>query len=214
MNTDIQCSIMDQKYWQAMLLHDNRFKEAGFYKQPDTSSLTEAFYLSSWCFIPRTSQKHRGNHAQLWGKREENPTSQQQLENDIHWIVVAKQSFTTIESPAFRQIFLNIPGITLPFISRHTLRQRLMDGFILQRAQLKEELGVSCKTIAISLDIRTSENHLPILEVIGHWLQSALITKKGFLNSRRFQVPTVEKIQLPQLKICLWSLILNASCLQ
>lgn len=91
--------------------------------------------------------------------KETNLTCQQQLEKDIlHWIVADKPPFTTIESPAFRRIFSNIPGVTLPLASRHTLRQRLMDDFDLQRVQLKEELQVSCKTIALSLDVWTSKN--------------------------------------------------------
>jgi hypothetical protein len=35
---------------------------------------------------------------------------------------------------------------------------------------LKEELAATCKTIALSLDIWTSKNHLPILYIIGHWV--------------------------------------------
>ena len=65
-------------------------------------------------------------------------------------------------------MFLNIQGVALPFTSRHTLRQWLIDDFNLQPAQLKEESRVNCKTIALSLDVWTSKNHLPILGVIGH----------------------------------------------
>lgn len=51
---------------------------------------------------------------------------QQRLEkNLLRWIVCDKQAFTTVESPEFRQIFQDIPGITLPFSSRSTLRRRL-----------------------------------------------------------------------------------------
>jgi hypothetical protein len=96
---------------------------------------------------------------------------QQVLEkNLLHWIVSEKQAFTTIESPTFRQIFQDISGIALPFSSRHTLRQRLMDDFNVQRLQLKEELATTCKTIGLSLDVWTSKNHLPIIGIIGHWL--------------------------------------------
>ncbi|KAK9490408.1 hypothetical protein V1508DRAFT_331428, partial [Lipomyces doorenjongii] len=52
------------------------------------------------------------------------------------WIVPENKPFTTLESPAFRQIFHDIPGITLRFSSRHTLRQRLVDNFTPQRLQL------------------------------------------------------------------------------
>ncbi|KAJ8097682.1 hypothetical protein POJ06DRAFT_185144, partial [Lipomyces tetrasporus] len=57
-------------------------------------------------------------------------TVQQLLErNLLRWIVTEKQAFTTIESPAFQQIFCDIPGITLPLSSRHTVRQRLVEDF-------------------------------------------------------------------------------------
>ncbi|KAK9366127.1 ribonuclease H-like domain-containing protein [Lipomyces kononenkoae] len=98
-------------------------------------------------------------------------TVQQLLErNLLRWIVTEKQAFTTIEAPAFKQIFCDIPGITLPLSSRHTVRQRLVEDFTKQRLQLREELGSTCKTIALSLDIWTSKNHIPILGIIGHWL--------------------------------------------
>jgi hypothetical protein len=71
------------------------------------------------------------------------------------------------KSPAFQQIFLDMPG---PFKIRQTLRQRLVDEFDLQRVQLREELAATCKTIALSLDIWTSKNQLPILGILGHWL--------------------------------------------
>jgi hypothetical protein len=45
-----------------------------------------------------------------------------------------------------------------------------MDDFTVQRAQLKEELATTCKTISLSLDVWTSKNHLPIIGIIGHWL--------------------------------------------
>jgi hypothetical protein len=104
-------------------------------------------------------------------KGKQNLTVQQLLErNLLRWIVTEKQAFTTIESPAFQQIFCDIPGITLPLSSRHTVRQRLVEDFTTQRLKLREELDSTCKTIALSLDIWTSKNHLPILGIIGHWL--------------------------------------------
>lgn len=98
--------------------------------------------------------------------------SQQELleRNILRWIIKEKLSFTTVESPAFYQIFHDILGISLPLSSRSTLRRRLVEEFGIQRLQLKEELAVTCKSIALSLDLWTSKNHLPILGIIGHWL--------------------------------------------
>lgn len=67
-------------------------------------------------------------------------------------------------------MFKDILGVLLPFTSRHTLRQRLLEDFNLQRVKLKEELAATCKTITLSLDVWISKNHLPILGIIGHWL--------------------------------------------
>lgn len=64
-----------------------------------------------------------------------------------------------------------------------------MDDFILQRAQLKEELRVSCKTIAISLDIWTSKNHLPILGIIGHWFTECFDYQERVLEFKELSGP-------------------------
>ncbi|ODQ70012.1 hypothetical protein LIPSTDRAFT_333883, partial [Lipomyces starkeyi NRRL Y-11557] len=91
-------------------------------------------------------------------------TLQQLLEKNIlHWIVAEKQPFTTLESPAFQQIFRDIPGITLPFTTRQVVRQRLADEFAAPGLQLKEEMSKTCKAIALSLDVCMSKNNLPIL---------------------------------------------------
>ncbi|KAJ5827550.1 hypothetical protein N7447_004313 [Penicillium robsamsonii] len=98
-------------------------------------------------------------------------THQEVLErNAIRWIVTDMKAFTTVESPEFQQMFRDIPGIEPSFTSRHTLRDRIMQEFAIQRTNLKNELALTCKTIVLSLDIRTSQNHLPILGIIGHWL--------------------------------------------
>lgn len=96
-------------------------------------------------------------------------THQEVLEmNVIRWIVTDMKAFSTVESPEFQQVFRDIPGIEPPFTSRHTLRDRIMQEFVIQRTNLKSELAFTCKTIALSLDIWTSQNNLPILGIIGH----------------------------------------------
>ncbi|KAK9426978.1 hypothetical protein V1505DRAFT_293825, partial [Lipomyces doorenjongii] len=75
------------------------------------------------------------------GKENANLTHQQILEkNIIRWVVASSQPFTVIEAAEFQKIFNDIPGISLPFTSRHTMRRRIMDDFELYRAQLVEEL--------------------------------------------------------------------------
>ncbi|KAK9489815.1 hypothetical protein V1508DRAFT_443830 [Lipomyces doorenjongii] len=48
--------------------------------------------------------------------------------------------------------------------------RKLVENFTSQRLQLKEVLLQTCRTIALSLDMWTSRNNLPILGMIGHWL--------------------------------------------
>jgi hypothetical protein len=57
-----------------------------------------------------------------------------------------------------------------------------VESFGKQRLQLKEELARSCKTIALSLDLWTSKNHLPILGIIGHWLTEDFEYKERVLD--------------------------------
>ncbi|KAJ5084995.1 hypothetical protein N7532_009766 [Penicillium argentinense] len=65
-------------------------------------------------------------------------THQEILErNAIRWIVTDMvtdmKAFTTVESPEFQQMFRDIPGIEPPFTSRHTLWDRIMQEFAIQR---------------------------------------------------------------------------------
>lgn len=115
-------------------------------------------------------------------------THQEVLErNAIHWIVTDMKAFTTVESPEFQQMFRDIPGIEPPFTSRHILRDRIMQEFAIQRTNLKNELTLTCKTIALSLDIWTSQNHLPILGIIGHWLTDDFEYRERLLEFAELQ---------------------------
>ncbi|ODQ74719.1 hypothetical protein LIPSTDRAFT_68822 [Lipomyces starkeyi NRRL Y-11557] len=81
---------------------------------------------------------------------------------DWQWIFTENQPFTLA---SFRQIFHDIPGTTIPFSSRHTLRHRLVDNFTSQRL-LKEELYRKCCTIALSLGMWTRESYP---DTGNHW---------------------------------------------
>jgi hypothetical protein len=118
----------------------------------------------------------------------ENLTHQEVLErNVIRWVVTDMNAFTTVESPEFQQIFRDIPGIEPPFTSRHTLRDRIVQEFYTQRAELKSELALTCRTIALSLDVWTSQNHLPILGIIGHWLTEGFEYQERLLEFTELQ---------------------------
>jgi hypothetical protein len=97
------------------------------------------------------------------------------------------KAFTTVESPEFQQMFRDIPGIDPPFTSRHTLRDRIMQEFSIQRNKLKSELTLTCKTISLSLDVWTSQNQLPILGIIGHWLTDEFEYRERLLEFAELQ---------------------------
>ena len=96
---------------------------------------------------------------------------QTQLEqNVLKWLVAEILLFTTIKQDSFQQIFSDISGINPPFGSAHTLKQKIEDEFNIYCSQLKECLDTICTTIALSLDAWSSQNHVSILAIVGHWL--------------------------------------------
>ena len=105
----------------------------------------------------------------LWTRQDKMSIQELFEKNLLRWIVAAKRPFDTIESLEFQQIFLDIPGIDLPYRNRHSVRNRIAEKFLASRANLIAELEATCSTIAFSLDVWTSENNLPILGIIGHW---------------------------------------------
>jgi hypothetical protein len=133
-------------------------------------------------------QKGQASILSLLTKKKETYPPQQLLEKNIlWWIVDDGQAFISIEKPSFKQIFYDIPGITLPFESSSTVKCWLIEAFDVQCHQLKEELAMTCKLIALSLDIWTSKNHLPILGIIGHWLTEDFLYKERLLEFTELQ---------------------------
>jgi hypothetical protein len=51
-----------------------------------------------------------------------------------------------------------------------TLFNRIKEEFHSSRAYVKEELARSSRTLALSLDVWTSENQTAIMGIIGHWI--------------------------------------------
>jgi hypothetical protein len=87
----------------------------------------------------------------------------------IQWVVQTRQPFTVVEHPAFRAIFAAAEA-DMPIKTADTLHNRIKDKFCRGRSHLKQELATTCHSIALSLDVWTSENQLAILGVIGHWI--------------------------------------------
>lgn len=108
-----------------------------------------------------------------------------QFQQDIiDWILKSKLPFRVIELPQFKRIFENLPHLNLSsaLMSRTTLKRRLEERFIHQRAQLKDELASTCQTIALSLDIWTSKNNIPVLGIIGHWITAKFAYRERVLE--------------------------------
>jgi hAT family C-terminal dimerisation region len=164
---DIQCTVIDDKTG----LQCN-WKTSDSQRQSSTSNMQRHLERKHSVLPPQSSKpKQRIQDIRKVFTKQGNLSIQEQLERNIlRWIIQDKQAFLVIESQAFQQIFEDIPGITLPFKSRSTVSRRLQEQFKTQRSILKENLATTCKTIALSLDIWTSQNHYPILGIIGHWL--------------------------------------------
>jgi hypothetical protein len=87
----------------------------------------------------------------------------------IKWVVQTCQPFTVVKHPAFKAIFQAVKA-DLPIKSADTLYNRVEKKFVHGRDHLKQGLGANCRTIALSLDVWTSEHQLAIPGVIGHWI--------------------------------------------
>jgi len=87
----------------------------------------------------------------------------------IQWVVQTRQPFTAVEHPAFKEIF-KAARVDLPIKTADTLYNRVKNEFYKCRLKMKQDLARSCCTVALSLDIWTSEHQLAIFSVIGHWI--------------------------------------------
>ena len=167
---DTQCTVIDEKTGLQCI-----WKSSESQKQSSTSNM-QRHLERKHSVLPHCPNQQK-DIRQVF-KKQGNLSIQEHLERNIlRWVIQDKQAFLVIESRAFQQIFEDIPEITLPFTSRSTVNRRLQEQFKTQRSLLKEDLATTCKTIALSLDIWTSQNHYPILGIIGHWLTEDFQTK-------------------------------------
>ncbi|KAJ5550757.1 hypothetical protein N7461_005455 [Penicillium sp. DV-2018c] len=164
---DISCTVVDGKTGKQC-----GWATADSQRAQSTSNM-QRHLAKSHSILPPESQGSTLNVPDIRRsfKKQGHLTVQDCLERNIlRWIIQTKQPFCVLEAASFQQTFADLPGISLPYTSRSTVRRRLADQFELRRAALKEELAVTCGTISYSLDIWTSQNHHPILGIIGHWL--------------------------------------------
>lgn len=108
----------------------------------------------------------------------------QLLEDLVGWIIEDKMPFSVIESPLFRRMLNNSSphGLDFQLISRATLKTRIEAEFQQHRLRLKEELALTCGSIALSLGIWISDDNLPAIAIIGHWLTPEFSYKQKLLE--------------------------------
>jgi hypothetical protein len=160
---DIYCTVIDDKGLQC------NWKTSDSQRHLSTTNMQHHLKARHSILPPESSKPNpKIQDIRKAFAKQQNLSIQDCLErNLLRWIIQDKQAFSIIESRAFQQIFEDIPGVSLPWTSRSTVRRRLQDQFEIQRLGLKDNLANTCKTIAFSLDIWTSQNHYPILGIIG-----------------------------------------------
>ncbi|KAJ9480587.1 hypothetical protein PENNAL_c0164G05839 [Penicillium nalgiovense] len=99
----------------------------------------------------------------------------------IQWVVQTRQPFTVVEHPAFRALFA-ATGATLPIKTADTLFNRIKEDFRKNRNRVKQELARSSRTLALSLDVWTSENQIAIMGIIGHWISPEFEKREELLE--------------------------------
>jgi hypothetical protein len=66
----------------------------------------------------------------LWAGQDKMSIQELFENNLLHWMVVAKKPFDTIESLEFQQIFKDIPGINFPYQNQHSVHDRIVANFL------------------------------------------------------------------------------------
>ena len=87
----------------------------------------------------------------------------------MRWVVQSRQPFTAVEHPAFRAVF-DAAGVDLPIRCVDTLHDRVKTAFHRRRGELKRDFAEGCQSIAVSVDMWTSDHQLAIFAAVGHWL--------------------------------------------
>ena len=93
-----------------------------------------------------------------------------------------------VEHPAFRAL-IEATGTTLPIKTADTLFNRIKEEFHSGRAYVKNELARSSRTLALSLDVWTSENQIAIMGIIGHWISPDFEKREELLEFTEINGP-------------------------
>ena len=104
----------------------------------------------------------------------------------VQWVVQTRQPFTVIEHPAFQAIF-HAADIELPVKGADTLCHWVKARFSDSRSDIKQDLAHSCHSIALSLDVWTSEHQVAIFGVVGHWITPEFDRREVVLDFAEIQ---------------------------
>jgi len=104
----------------------------------------------------------------------------------IQWVVQTRQPFTVVEHPAFQAIF-EAADVELPVKGADTLYNRIKARFSDSRNGVRQGLAQSCHSVALSLDVWTSEHQLAIFGVIGHWITPSFEKREVLLDFMEIQ---------------------------
>ncbi|KAJ5240474.1 uncharacterized protein N7469_002065 [Penicillium citrinum] len=99
----------------------------------------------------------------------------------VQWVIQTRQPFTVVEHPAFKAL-IEATGAKLPIKTADTLCNRIKEAFNSTRACVKEELARSSRTLALSLDVWTSENQIAIMGIMGHWISPEFAKREELLE--------------------------------
>ncbi|KAJ5413612.1 hypothetical protein N7509_000239 [Penicillium cosmopolitanum] len=78
---------------------------------------------------------------------------------------------------------------SLPIKTADTLFNRIKEEFHSGRAYVKNELARSSRTLALSLDVWTSENQIAIMGIIGHWISPDFEKREELLEFTEINGP-------------------------
>jgi hypothetical protein len=132
-----------------------------------TSNIQQAtshaiLHLESAHSITNTTSKSSGATKQ--------PTVTQEMFHNAltQWIATTAQAFSVVDNSEFaKMLSLYRPNFSIP--SPYKITQNISKLYENDRQNLKDLIDSTCETIALSLDIWTSDNHEAFLAIIGHW---------------------------------------------
>ncbi|KAJ5100906.1 hypothetical protein N7456_006958 [Penicillium angulare] len=106
----------------------------------------------------------------------------------VQWVIQTRQPFTVVEHPAFKGL-IEATGAKLPIRTADTLFNKIKEAFNSTRVCVKEELAQRSRTLALSVDVWTSENQIAIMGIMGHWVSPEFAKREELLEFTEISGP-------------------------